>query len=148
MFFNAYEIENCGTGKLVRFAFVRQDACSEVFQLYLPMEVLRNERVQIETFLGEIPDVPTLSKLAIPANSPRLFAPQFVNRIALARSLDNGEIGLHSICIHDIGVASKKLEEGTDAKEIAVSAIPVVLLHAELPLCALFCMELMENVKK
>jgi hypothetical protein len=148
MFFNAYEIEDYGTGRLVRFAFVRQNACDEVVQLYLPMEVLRNVRFQNETYLQTLPHTPFPSKPSIPTNSPRSFAPRFVNHIIFAYSHDHGEIGFHVVPMYDIAKVVKKSGMKKAAKKDVIPMLPVALLHAELPLYVLFCLELMENVKK
>jgi hypothetical protein len=141
MFYNTYEIERFGIGKLARFAFVSEGRAEDVLQLYFPLESLRDLRAQNEKYLRSLPD-PALTRPPFP-NVVRQ-PPIFVNHILLAHTAEHGELGLNTIRVHEVAEAVNNKEK----RDTPLIALPAALLHAQLPLHSLFCLELFEGAGK
>ncbi|MDR1497694.1 MAG: hypothetical protein LBS59_04685 [Puniceicoccales bacterium] len=144
MFFNAYEIKPCGANasggnKLVRFAFVDQNTCGDVFQVCIPLDVLRGVREEHADYFRSLEDQEVASNLVIPKTA-HLLNPVLINRLTFAHFGGNhGEIGFQSTIIQDL---AKRRDV-----ETKFPIIQVALLHADIPLYNLVCLDLMADYK-
>lgn len=145
MFFNAFSVEKCSSGVLLRVAYMtkntdNQHTASEIIPIVLSREGLQQMAEGSRSYIADFGNVAPYLGATLPA--VRQFSPLFANHIRMSRTGGTGEMAFYTVPIMDIALAVQgKLAAGSK-----VNCVHVALLHSDMALHEQLAMALISEV--